>query len=278
MPETPAIYSYFDFRKFLQDAYQVRKKQRGGFSYRRLATMAGFSSAGYFSKVLGGTCNVSEGAALRLAEAFALGEHESEYFLQLVRYGQASGHAEKRLHFERLLQMRRGGATTLEHEQYELFSHWYLVAIREAVEFLEFKDDYEALGKALWPPISAEEAQQAVDILSRLGLIHQESSGFWKRVDVILTTGEQWRSFAIAEFQLRMMELAHDSMDTTPRPLRDYSTLTLSVSGESVERIRVILKEARQSILEVARADMQTDRVMQLNMQLFPLTRVESLQ
>lgn len=271
----PDIYAFFDYRGFLKAAYEARKSGRGGFSYRKIAEQAGFSSAGFFSKILQGTSNISESMALRLAEVFQLKKHELEYFVALVRYEQASGHDEKRLHFERLLGLRRSRVKSLEQEQFELFGQWHLVAIREALDFLIVRDDYAALGAMLWPAVGAEEVRHAIETLARLGLVKRHPDGYWERVEAVLSTGEDWKSFAIAEFQRTMLDLARKSMDTTARPLRDYSTLTLSVSGEGFQRIREILRDTRRAILEVARQDRATDRVIQLNMQAFPLTRVE---
>lgn len=273
--QPPDVYAFFDFRQYLQAAYASRKSARGGFSYRRLAAQAGFSSAGFFTKILQGTSNISEGTAMRLSDVFQLKKHEMEYFLSMVRFGQATGHDEKKLHFERLLGLRRTRAKSLEQEQFELFGQWYLVAVREALDYLVVRDDWESLGKKLWPPVTAAQAQHAVETLARLGLVQKHPDGYWERVEAVLSTGEEWRSFAVAEFQRTMLQLAKDSMDSTPRALRDYSTLTLSVSEPSVNRIKEILRDTRRSILELARQDLSTDRVMQLNIQLFPLTCVE---
>ena len=274
---TPDIYAFFDYRSYLKAAYEARKSARGGFSYRRIAELAGFSSAGFFTKILQGRSNVSEGMALRLAEVFHLKKHEMEYFMELVRYGQSENPDNRRLHFERLLGMRRSRVKSLEMEQFELFTHWHLVAIREALDFLIVRDNWDELGAMLWPAVPGTVVQQAIATLERLGLVQRHPDGYWERVEAVLSTGEDWHSYAIGEFQRTMLELARQSMENTPRPLRDYSTLTLSVSAESFARIRDILRDTRRSILEVARQDRATDRVLQLNMQLFPLTHLEGM-
>lgn len=273
----PNIYEYFDFRQWLKDAYEARKASNKTFSYRSLAKKAGYSSPAFFTKIIQGSSNISETMALKLAEAFRIRRHELEYFLTLVHYCQATSHQEKCIHFEKLLSTRRTHVQTLEQEQFELFSHWYFVAIREALDFMVVTDHVDDLSQILWPPISHEQTLEALRVLTRLGLVRKSPNGIYERVETALSTGEQWQSFAIAEFQRSMMEHALQSMDSTPRHLRDYSTLTLSISSESLERIKGVLKDTRRVILEIARADRATDRVMQMNFQLFPLTRVEDM-
>jgi len=273
----PDVYEYFDFRNWLKGAYEAHKANNKAFSYRTLAIKAGYSSPAFFTKIIQGSSNISEATAIKLAEVFKLRKHELEYFLTLVHYCQAPSHKEKCLYFEKLLATRRTHIQTLEQEQFELFSKWHLVAIREALDFAVVSDNLDDLAQLLWPAISIDEVRAALEALARLGLIRKNPHGIYERVEAALSTGEQWQSFAIAEFQRTMLEHALQSMDTTPRQLRDYSTLTLSISGETMQSIKNILKDTRRAILEIARADRATDRVMQLNIQLFPLTRVEDM-
>jgi uncharacterized protein (TIGR02147 family) len=60
------IYEYTDFRKFLKDFYDDKKKEAPNFSYRFI-TLEGGINAGNFSKILKGQRNLSIEAALKLA-------------------------------------------------------------------------------------------------------------------------------------------------------------------------------------------------------------------
>jgi uncharacterized protein (TIGR02147 family) len=56
---------------------------------------------------------------------------------------------------------------------------------------------------------------------------------------------------------------------------RDISTLTLSISESSLQRMKEKIRECRRELLEIAKADEHADRVYQLNLQLFPLSAFE---
>ena len=54
-----SIYDYFDSRKFLQDTFLERKSANPHYSCRYIGGKVGFSSAGYFTKIIKGTANIS---------------------------------------------------------------------------------------------------------------------------------------------------------------------------------------------------------------------------
>jgi uncharacterized protein (TIGR02147 family) len=272
----PDVYNYFSYRDFLKAAYQARKAVFAGFSYRYIGQKAGFSSAGFFSKVLNGQSNISQSMAIRIGEVFRLKRHELDYFQMLVQYDQATQHEEKRTWFSKLIEKRRSRVRNLEKEQFMLFDNWYYVAIRELLDFYIFTgDDYTKLGKMLEPAITATQAKQAIDTLVALGLVRQNEDGHFERVEALVSTGEAWQSLAITSFQQNMIEMARSSIDRISRKHRDVSTLTVSVSESSVQHIQDILRNSRRQILEVAKSDQFADRVMQLNFQCFPLSKIE---
>jgi uncharacterized protein (TIGR02147 family) len=47
----------------------------------------------------------------------------------------------------------------------------------------------------------------------------------------------------------------------------------MSVSAQGLERVKAMIKECQQRILEIVQSDTDEDRVVQMNLQVFPLTR-----
>src|SRR3954463_7260401 len=102
-PQLVNIFTYFDYRKFLQDAYNERRKENPNFSYRFIASKVGFSSPGFFANVLKGKKDISLKLALKFAELFKLVRKEKEYFELLVLFNKATGAGEKKEYLDRLL-------------------------------------------------------------------------------------------------------------------------------------------------------------------------------
>jgi len=72
------------------------------------------------------------------------------------------------------------------------------------------------------------------------------------------------------------MRLAMESLSRHAPESRDMSTLTAIFLAESLIKVKAAIKALRQCILAMAEKDQHVDRVMQLNIQLFPLTRGEA--
>lgn len=267
------IYYYFDYREFLRDLYDDRKKANRHFSYRLIARDAGFSSAGFFTKIINGTSNISRKTMLGLAKVFKLTRQETLFLELLVEYEQASNSREKQFFFEKIISARRTAVRDLETDQYELFSQWYYGAIRELLDYYRFYDDFEELAEMLLPAITASQAKKGIEILENLQLITKNPDGYYERTDSLLSTGKNWNSYIINVYQKKMLSRAADAYDSIPREERDFSTLTLSITESSLPLIKEKLAAVRRDILEIAGSQDRTNRVYQVNMQIFPLTK-----
>ncbi|MBF0430787.1 MAG: TIGR02147 family protein [Fibrobacteria bacterium] len=267
-----SIYDYYNYREFLRDLYKETKEQNSRFSCRYIAQKAGFSSTGFFTKIIQGKTNISFKTVLGLAKVFKLKKHETTYFELLVQYTQAKTHDEKKRHFERVLAIRRSKVKDLDESQYALFNKWYYGAIRELLDFTLVKDDVEQLAKLLNPPITTAQAKDSLKILEQIGLIQKNPDGYYERSELAVSTGKEWSSLAITNFQKMMLNLAELSFESVPKKYRDISTLTLSISSDTFKRVQERLSACRREILEMAKNDNFTEHVYQVNMQVFPLT------
>ena len=268
------VYQYLDYRKLLKDMYLERKAQTPIFSYRYISLKTGIRSSGYFANILSGKSNISLKLVLKLSQLFALKRPEAEYFELLVLFNQAKTHDEKNHLFDRILKLKKSKVKTLLPEYYEYFGNWYYVVIREMLDFHPFDGNFEALGRAITPAISAKEAERAITVLENLGLIRKTPKGVYERLDALVTTGEEVQSTAIVNFQKQTLDLAKRSFDLHPKEERDISTLTVSISRKNLQRIKDRIRNVRREILELAKADPFTDTVYQLEFIAFPVTRI----
>lgn len=269
------IYEHSDYRQVLKTLYEERKRKDAKFSYRFIALHAGFKSAGFFTQILQGTTNISMNTALSLAGVFKLKPSEIEYFENLVQFNQAKTQSDKQHYFRKIISLKKGKSKTLDERQFELFTKWYYLAVRELLGIRTFKGDYKRLAESLVPAITVAEAREAVKVLEKLGLVRMAPSGAYERLDDVLTTGDYWKSVAITQFQIDTLELARGSYDRVAPELRNHSTLTLSISQGEYGWIKEELGNLRKRILEMARGSMNPDRVYQINVNVFPLSTID---
>lgn len=266
----PDIFTYTDYRKFLSDSWTERKAQDRRFSHRYIGLRAGFASSGFFSKILTRDVNLSPSGALRLAEIFRLSNQETRFFELLVLYGQARTHEERMLFLDRLVTSRNTRVPLAETSQMSFCKDWRAVAVLQALDLVEHTDNHAGLGKILHPAVDGPEIEKILSLLDELNLAKRNKDGIWRKTQATLSTGEA-ESDAIDLFHQSTMELGIESLDRWKNEDRSISTLTLSISKATFERLRDKIRCLRREVLDMAASDERPDRVVQVNFQAFPL-------
>jgi uncharacterized protein (TIGR02147 family) len=221
-----------------------------------------------------GEKDLSSSAAVRLSKAMELDARASAYFEALVAWNNASNPTEKAHFHERLLAVVPSTTRTiLPVQQYGLFTEWYINPVWELVTTFPFRDDYDLLAGQLDPAITGPQAQAAVELLLSLGLIERSADVFVQTHNSLHTQDEIF-SRAVKDYQVATMERAKESLERHPRDLRHISTLTLGLNEDMFSKFLEKIQEFRREVGDLAQGVPATDRVYQLNLQFFPLTRV----
>jgi uncharacterized protein (TIGR02147 family) len=126
------IYDYTDYRKFLQDFYELEKSLDPTFSYRVFAAAVDVD-ASLLVKILQGKRHVSSKGIEPFVEFFRFKEAKAEYFREMVAYGKAKTDEDVRKHFEMLQKMRPAVCRELDEARYRYFQQWYYPMIRSAL-------------------------------------------------------------------------------------------------------------------------------------------------
>jgi len=268
------VFKYLDYRRFLEDYYHLRKPH--GFSYRAFSLRAGVSSPNYLKLVIQGKRNLSDRMAIRFAKACGLQGESAEYFAHLVAFNQTRSSADRDKLFANLKTYRRYcSAQRLELAHGAYSSKWYLPAIREMAARKDFRDDPKWIASRLWPPIKPGQAASALHELLRLGLLERAEDGRVVQGTSFVSTGPETKYMHVANYHRAMMARAAESIDAVPAAQRDISSLTFCVNKRGLEEIKKRVQAFRQEVIELAEAEQAPHQVLQLNLQLFPLSIVD---
>lgn len=266
------VFRYRDYREFLAAFYAQGKAS--GLSYRGFARSAGLGAPNYLKLVIEGKRNLSEEMAGRFARACRLNEESTEYFKLLVAFSHATEDAERNALHERLGRFARfRSAQPLELAQKDYHSSWYIPALRELVTCPGFVEDPSWIAAHLEPNISEREAAHALDVLQRLGLLERDDGGKLVQATRAVTTGHQASGLHIRNYHAELMQRAVHAMHHLSAEDRYISALTLSASAATFEEVRRRVLAFRQELIALCDADPAPARVLQLNLQLFPLSR-----
>jgi uncharacterized protein (TIGR02147 family) len=77
----------------------------------------------------------------------------------------------------------------------------------------------------------------------------------------------------VGNYHRAMMERAADSIDIFEPEERDISSLTLCLGAEGVRRLKERIQRFRRELLELSTRENNPRQVLQINFQIFPLSR-----
>jgi uncharacterized protein (TIGR02147 family) len=268
------VFAYLDYRAYLRDFYQARKAKGRGFSFRSFSRRAGLKSPNYLKLVIDGERNLSPSMAERFASACGLEAEEARHFVDLVAFNQATSMAERGKHYARLTGSERyRNAHKLDMAHAAYFSAWYMPAIRELAARSDFRSDPEWVAAQLVPKITTGEAERAIATLIELGLIVRDKSGKLAQAEALLSTGAETRGLHIATYHRSMMQRAMESIDLVKPDQRDISSLTLCLGENGLRSFKERVQRFRRELLELSALEDDPEQVVQINFQLFPLSR-----
>ncbi len=267
------IFTYHDYRAYLRDYFDFRKKEDPKFSHRFLSQRLGLSTPNLMLLVMQGKRNLTLPVLVKLSQVLKHSRTEADYFEALVNFNQSKTTAAKQKFFSTMITFRKKNAPgTIEDWQYEYYSHWYNPVILELVVLPGYGDDYAKIARTVLPPITASQAKKAIELLISLKMIEKTDGRFVKRHATFKTPSEV-TSVLIAGYHQQGSELAKGAYERTTQQERNITSCTLDISQAALDRIKEELTTLRQKIMEICESDPVKDRIYQLNLQLFPVTR-----
>ncbi len=268
------VFQYLDYRAYLRDWYHAHNEGGRSLSFRAFARRAGLKSPNYLKLVMDGERNLTPQTAERFTRGLGLEGDGASYFVDLVAFNQASSSSERNKQYARLTSFRgyrKAHKIELAHAAYH--SAWYMPAIREMAASPSVAGDPDWIAERLVPPITRMEALRAIETLIALGLLVRDDDGRLRQVDALVSTGPEIQGLHIANYHRAMMERAAASIDLVPPEERDISSLTLCMGEDGLRRIKARVQRFRRELLELSELDDDPVQVVQINFQLFPLTK-----
>jgi uncharacterized protein (TIGR02147 family) len=273
-PEFPDIVGYAEYRFYLRDLYQAIKAKDKHFSHRYINAKCKARSSGWFGDILSGRLRLKSIHLVHIAAVFKLDKRTQEFLAALVDIERAEDSAERVAAMERWFALKGPRQEPVEADRFAFFEHWYHLAIREVINLISFDGDFSALGARLLPKISEAEAQNAYDLLRRLGMVLPRSRNHRATDFPVLVKAPDGEARQWSRIVRDLMRLAPLALDTLSKEERNFSALTLSLSPEGMRKAGDAISDLRKKLLIIADKDRGQNRVYQALFQVFPLTEV----
>lgn len=283
-PVRPELSTYTDFRQYLKDFYDFKVQQHkdsfSSYNYKTFSAAADIKSPNYLKLIIEGERNLSPVTVKKFARALGLDKQESEEFTLLVEYGQAADHLEKNRHLRRLSEFRmkkRIKAGEVKPESLENSPNWaawvlYAMADEKNADFA-----LSSLRERLQGLVREDDIKRALEQLFKNGsLIRDEETGEVRKGIAAAPNQDEIPPELIRKLQSELIYLGMESLLYGRPQDREFGSLTVCLTESEFEKLKFELRHLRKRIYRdalVAREREKGDRVYQLNIQLFPVTK-----
>lgn len=269
----PDVLQYTNYRVYLRDYYEFKKKTVPAFSLRFFAEKAGLSSHAHLKLTIDGKRNITKNTVVKLIHGLGLDGQRAAYFESLVFFNQAQTDADKQVYYAQLLKASpRSKLHKMDAAQFRIFREWHHSAILEMVALKDFRPIPDWISKRLGGLITPAQVTESLKLLVELGLLVKTANGYRQR-DPLITTDDEVQDLMVKMYHLQMLKLSADMLSALPGSQRDVSALTFSIKREDFPNLKKHLQLMRKELLDFSAKAGEAEDVVQVNIQLYPLTR-----
>jgi uncharacterized protein (TIGR02147 family) len=275
MNTIPELYDYLDYRQYLSDFYDAKKKVNPLYSYRVFARKAGFNNQGFFIDVVKRRKKCSDNAVKKMIKGLDLVDDRARYFKYLVKYDQAKDGEEKEMLLKKILEFKSKTLfknVSLQYANYYL--KWYNPVIREIIAIEGFDGDYKKLSDKIFPRVNVTQVKESVSVLEALGIIEKNADKGYKVTMMKVRPNVVELREVIKNLHRRWIEHSVKAIDTIEPEERYISSLMVGLPAQIVPELIKKFEELKEYVLAAAQEhekDQNNDmRIYQFNFQLFP--------
>lgn len=277
MDKKPSIYDYFDYREYLSDVFNYFKTIDSAYSHRKFLAEAEIPGSTYLLRVINGERKLSLKYVANFSRSIQHDPGEAAYFELLVKFNNEKNVDNKDQFLKELLKIRSDKTSfSLEDKKLKYFEKWYYPVIRDLIGLVDNSEDYNALSRMLIPPMSPLQVKRAVIFLQKNGFIKKREDGQgYVPSEPIVSTPPSVNSTILSQFHKKNLELDIDAFENCSLSDRSISSVIMSVSTETFEKMRIEIQEFRKRLLALAREDTNPSMVCRVGFQVVPRAKVK---
>lgn len=271
-----SVFMYFDYRDYIRAVLETMQSK--GLSLRAIQENAGVSGSAFFSRILDGSRPLSIANAKNIAKSWGLSVDESDYFLDLVRFGNEKNVDAREELLRKLLAVRANNQEfALQDSSLKFFSKWYYPVLRDLLPLLPPNMPAEKIGRMFTPVLRAPQVESGIRYLMESGFVTLDENGVYRVEQPIVSTPPRVRSTILRKYHLKNLEVNSEVYDLFTSDDRSVTSVTCSLSKESFEKVREEIAKLREKILALSREEKNPDRVCHVGFQLVNRAKVKEV-
>jgi uncharacterized protein (TIGR02147 family) len=283
-PLAPVLSAYTDYRQYLKEFYEYKRlltrRDLRPYSYATFAASADIKSPNYLKLIMDNQRNLSSEMAKKFARALGLAKDETEEFQALVDYNQALDPLERNRFLKSLQEVRvrhQLKAGTIQSVTWEKIPSWviwvvYAMAEQKGVNF----ERMDKLLNQMRRNAKLDDLKRALEKLLTSGELIRGENGEISKGRELMSGTEAIPKEMIRKIQTEFIYLGLESLVQDAPQDREFGAMTASLTEGEYEQLKFELRQFRKrwaKDVSVKRKEMKGDRVFQLNIQLFPVTK-----
>ncbi len=284
MQQAPNVTEYMDYRKYLADFYAYRreqtKKDLRPYSYQMFSAAANIKSPQYLRLIIDGKRNLSDDMIGKFSKALNLNRENTEELKSLVHYTQATDPSERNRFLKDLMEKRvnqKIKSGEIDSKAFEKIPGWVAWILYSMTDVKGVNFEISQLKQLLGEKATQDEIQEALNKLLESGqLVRDPETQEIKKSRPLMENADNIPVALVRKLQAELLYLGMESLFQDDPTDREFGTVTLSMTEKEFEEIKFKLRQIRKQMTKdnsIARSQSAGERIYQLNIQLFPVTK-----
>lgn len=268
------IQQFSDYRVFLQAHAQDMKKTKIAWSFGLWSKSLGLKTTSSLTKIIQGQREPGRQITDKFVRYFGFDHKQAQYFRDLIRLQKIKNDSRLSVMLMEKIgkDFPQSSLRLMDDKSFLIISNWYYLALRELVRIKGFQENPEWIADQFQFKITGREVAQAIKILIEMGLLKRDKSNNLDIVDGRLDTRNDISSEAIRRYHEQMLEHAKAAVRRFSVEEREITSTTLVMSSKQIGIAKELIREFKQKFEQLLE-DESGDRVYQIQIQLFPLTK-----
>jgi len=259
-----------DYRELLRQYYVKQKERIPSYSYRKMGRQINIDPSQLF-KIMRREQHLPSRCVHSAKELLIQSGISGAYFEILVATSKTYSPEQRQEFSHKSDEKGEVECIHLDVHENRFLSHWWIPAVLSYLEISEGMAIPEVIASRVQPPITKDQATEALNILKTLHLVKRLPSGRLGCSHAHISVSGTDNTVAVQAYQKQSLSLGSDAIDAFPAEERDISTLTLAVDGECFRDLVDLAKEFRRQVTNRVNKTAHPDRVLQWSMALHPI-------
>lgn len=254
------------FRTLITREYHKRKEENPSYAWKHFSEYLDFDEV-KLKGILSGQQALNRSKIPGIISALKFNENESKVFFDTAICSDGSSCDKVKPKTRKYFKIND------EQRYYEIVSEWEHFAVLNMTETERFKPKIEYICDQL--DITPTRARKVVKNLLNAGFMKiNEKTGDWERTFQNSKVGNGAKSMAMRAANRNIIDLAREKVEWVPLEDRSFTRMTFDMDVDKIPLAKVLIEDFKKNFYNLV-CSKKTSDVFQMNIQFFPLTKLE---